>query len=179
MLTTSLTIAQQPKIILNSDHCDYFLIEGESGEKFYNKVQSINDFKIEDFYAMLDNPNRKLTDFRIQRSSTELVQFEIYEDSISGFNPLTKNTARPGYNIQEFSYKDGIIRFQSTQDYITNKGETKSVTIYTYINPGVKMHPVKGQVFSIYMFEFFKYSDKTIGGNMTYVNDITKTYYNL
>ena len=179
LLFAELFCAEQPRIMLQTKSCEYFQIEGKSGEKFYDQVKTINDFDIELYYEILNDPKRDIRDYSITGFGTGLCQYEIYEDSIVGFNPLKKDTVRPGFNIHEFSYKDGIIRFQSTQEYISHSGETKTVTIYTWINPNAKTNEKMGQLFSVYMIEFFKISDKRIWGNVTYASEIAKAKYRL
>ena len=170
---------QQPRIMLQTNSADYFAIEGKSGEKFYDQVKTITDFDIELYYEILNDPKRDIRDHIISGFGTGLCQYEIYEDSIVGFNPLDKDSVRTGFNIHEFSHKDGIIRFQSTQEYISPAGETKTVTIYTWINPNAKTNERQGQLYSVYMIEFFKISDKRIWGNVTYASEIVKAEYNL
>jgi hypothetical protein len=179
LLFAELLCAQQPRIMLQTNSADYFAIEGKSGEKFYDQVKTINDFDIELYYEILNDPKRDIRDWSITGFGTGLCQYEIYEDSIVGFNPLKKDSVRPGFNIHEFSYKDGIIRFQSTQKFKTIKGEIKTVTIYTWINPNAKTNEQMGRLFSVYMIEFFKIDDKRIWGNVTYVSEITKAKYRL
>lgn len=179
LLFAELLCAQQPRIMLQTKSCDYFQIEGKSGEKFYDQVQTINDFDIELYYDILNDPKRDILDWRISGIGTELCQYEVYEDSIAGFNPLKKDTVRSGSNIHEFSYKDGIIRFQSTGKYISHTGETIPYTIYTWINPNAKTNEQMGLLFSVYMIEFFKIGDKRIWGNVTYVSEIAKAKYRL
>ena len=165
--------------MLQTNSADYFEIKGKSGEKFYDQVQTINDFDIELYYDILNDPKRDIRDWSITGFGTELCQYEVYEDSIAGFTPLKKDTVRSGSNIHEFSYKDGIIRFQSTGKYISHTGETKSYTIYTWINLNAKTNEQKGLLFSVYMIEFFKIGDKRIWGNVTYVSEIAKAKYRL
>ena len=179
LLFAELLCAQQPRIMLQTNSADYFEIEGKSGEKFYDQVQTINDFDIELYYDIINDPKRDIRDWSITGFGTGLCQYEIYEDSIVGFNPLKKDSVRPGFNIHEFSYKDGIIRFQSTQKFKTIKGEIKTVTIYTWINPNAKTNEQMGRLFSVYMIEFFKIDDKRIWGNVTYVSEIAKAKYRL
>jgi hypothetical protein len=179
LLFAELLCAQQPRIMLQTNSADYFAIEGKAGEKFYDQVKTINDFDIELYYEILNDPKRDIRDWSITGFGTGLCQYEIYEDSIVGFNPLKKDSVRPGFNIHEFSYKDGIIRFQSTQKFKTIKGEIKTVTIYTWINPNAKTNEQMGRLFSVYMIEFFKIDDKRIWGNVTYVSEIAEAKYRL
>jgi hypothetical protein len=176
---SGVVFGQQPRIMLQTKSADYFRIEGKSGEKFYDQVQTIIDFDIELYYDIINDPKRDIRDYSITGFGTGLCQYEIYEDSIVGFNPLKKDTVRPGFNIHEFSYKDGIIRFQSTQEYISHTGETKTVTIYTWINPNAKTNERLDQLYNVYMIEFFKIDDKRIWGNVTYASDVVKAKYNL
>lgn len=179
VFSCSILFGQQPKIMLQTNSADYFAIEGKSGEKFYDQVKTINDFDIELYYEILNDPKRDIRDHIISGFGTGLCQYEIYEDSIVGFNPSEKDSVRSGFNIHEFSYTDGIIRFQSTQEFTTIAGETKTVTIYTWINPNAKTNEKMGQLFSVYMIEFFKINDKRIWGNVTYASEIVKAEYNL
>jgi hypothetical protein len=179
VVVSGIVMGQQPRIMLQTNSADYFEIKGKSGEKFYDQVQTINDFDIELYYDIINDPKRNIRDWSITGIGTGLCQYEVYEDSIAGFNPLKKDTVRSGSNIHEFSYKDGIIRFQSTGKYISHTGETKSYTIYTWINLNAKTNEQKGLLFSVYMIEFFKIGDKRIWGNVTYVSEIAKAKYRL
>ncbi len=78
LLFAELFCAQQPRIMLQTKSCDYFRIEGKSGEKFYDQVQTINDFDIELYYDIINDPKRDIRDWSITGVGKELCQYEVF-----------------------------------------------------------------------------------------------------
>ena len=69
---SGVVFGQQPRIMLQTNSADYFEIKGKSGEKFYDQVQTINDFDIELYYDIINDPKRNIRDWSITGIGTGL-----------------------------------------------------------------------------------------------------------
>ena len=162
VLASSITVAQKPVISFTSDFSMYVILSGETGAKFYNEIETINDFAISDF----DSAFLKLGgDANILSWNFNENKMDIFIDSIKCFVPSLDTTV-VGWNVKHYGSENGVFRFESTKKLIS-ENKTYIVTFYQILD---KKAIGKDEIAYI---EFYKCQGKSIFLRVVYGDRIS------
>jgi len=169
VLASSLVFGQQTILQLEHNISIFWSFKGESGNQMYSEIKSINDFNTE-YFSEIKYQSGQNREIDLPGSGRGKNILSVYTDSIKCHNPDADTTV-VGWNVHEFSEKDGIIRFQSTK-YFLHENKLYPITVYTLIDT----HALNKHEY--FLIEYFKVVDKTVSGRYIFGDDIIKFNYN-